>query len=124
MRAVRVLLAAALPVLLLLACTAQRVVAVDPARGVTQITMIPGGWRVVVPGGIGRFRVTLPAGAHTVFELEYGNERPFTRLEGVQVVGHAGGDHPAVVTDGRGRVTVRADAAPVDLTLVVIDYYR
>ncbi len=124
MRGVRRGLCVVLPCLLLLACATQRALQLEPVRGVTRVVATPVGWQMTVPGGIGRFRVRLPADAVGEITLVYADGRPFARLEGVQVVGHPGDTHPAVASDGRGRVRVRAAGAPLDLTLIVIDYYR
>jgi hypothetical protein len=118
-------LAAAICLLLLIACTATlRPGDLEPVRGIASIESTAAGWRVEVPGGIGRFRVVLPAQATAEVELVYATGRPFTRLEGVQVVGHPGEVHPAIASDGAGRLRIAAGDTPIDLTLVAIDYYR
>ena len=108
----------------LVACTANRALHLEPLRGVGKVTPSAAGWEVEVPGGIGRFRLGLPAGQRSEIVLVYAPGRPFNRLEGVQVIGHPGEAHPAVDSDGSGRLRITSDDTPLDLTLIVIDYYR
>ena len=110
--------------LALTACTANRALHLEPLRGVAQVTRTAAGWQVEVPEGIGRFRIGQPADAESEVELVYAAGRPFTRLEGVQVVGHQGEGHPSIESDGSGRLRITSGDAPLDLTLIVIDYYR
>ncbi len=111
-------------VLALAACTANHALHLEPLRGVGKVTPLAAGWQVEVPEGIGRFRIGLPAGQRSEIVLVYAPGRPFNRLEGVQVIGHPGEDHPAVDSDGSGRLRLTSDDTPLDLTLIVIDYYR
>jgi len=73
---------------------------------------------------IGRFRVQLPAGTVAEINLRYDASRPFPRLEGVQVMGRAGDTVPGVRSDGVDRIRFMAGDAPLDMTVIVIDYYR
>ncbi len=117
-------LAAALCLLLAACATTVRPGDLLPVRGVASIESTAAGWRVEVPGGIGRFRVVMPAHATAEVELVYAADQPFTRLEGVQVVGRPGEEHPAIVSDATGRLRISTGDTPIDLTLVAIDYYR
>jgi len=89
-------------------------------RGALRITELPA-WPT---SGIGRFRVQLPAGTVAEISLSYDASRPFPRLEGVQVMGRAGDTVPGVRPDGVNRIRFMAGDTPLDMTVIVIDYYR
>ncbi|RLA32783.1 MAG: hypothetical protein DRR03_08335 [Gammaproteobacteria bacterium] len=119
---VRVLVMSVL--VLVVACATLRSGALEPVAGIGRIEPVPGGWRVEVPSGIGRFRVQLPAGTVAEISLSYDASRPFPRLEGVQVMGRAGDTVPGVRPDGVNRIRFMAGDTPLDMTVIVIDYYR
>ncbi len=118
----RVLAASA--TVLVVACATLRSGTLEPVSGLETIETVPGGWQVEVPGGIGRFRVRLPAGGDAEVVLRYDASRPFTRLEGVQAVELGGDTVPGVSSDGVNRVWFTAGDTALDLTVIVIDYYR
>jgi hypothetical protein len=95
---------------------------VEPVHGLAAVEHAGGAaWRVMAPGGIGRFRVRLPAETFVEVELVYADGRPFTRLEGVQVDGR---EADWVRSDGRSRVRFEAGARDRDAVVQVVDYYR
>jgi len=119
---VRVLMMSVL--VLVVACAALQSGSLEPVVGIGRIEPVPGGWQIEVPGGIGRFRVQLPAGTDAEISLRYDASRPFSRLEGVQVMDRAGDTVPSVTPDGVNRIRFSAGDAPLDMTVIVIDYYR
>jgi hypothetical protein len=109
---------------LVVACAAPRSGTLEPVSGLGTIETVPGGWQVEVPGGIGRFHVHLPAGGDAEVVLRYDASRPFTRLEGIQAVEPGADVVPGMSSDGVNRVWFTAGDTALDLTVIVIDYYR
>jgi hypothetical protein len=109
---------------LVFACATSGGGTLEPVSGLGTIEAVKGGWQVEVPSGIGRFRVRLPAGSDAEIVLRYDASRPFTRLEGIQAVDGRGDTIPGVISDGVNRVYFTADDTALDLTVIVIDYYR
>ncbi|MDO6708747.1 spore gernimation protein [Photobacterium sp. 1_MG-2023] len=102
-------------------CSEPFAISAEPVKDVDQIDINDRVLNVYCPRGICQFELSTNQETDLVVNMFYGEEQPFTKIEGVSVTG-AAGSSLSVESQSQFKMLIQPQKTPVRVQ--VIDYYR
>lgn len=107
---------------LLTGCGQDAKISVTPDKGVEQIERASAtGMDVYCPSGICKFSVETTAPTELTVTMNYQKDKPFKKIEGVNVIGEIGG---SVHVLNQHQFTLNLEKTDQKAQIQVVDYYR